>query len=255
MTLKWRDRILGFFISLFFLIALVSTALVFDKQRDINTQKHAIQQLVFEVDEWRGAYERVSRTDILPIIMRLQSRLDPALARQVANAIQLYSNEYKLPPELVIHIIDRESRFRPMVRSSAGAVGLMQIMVKVHGDKLKDMKIKPEEAYHIDNNVKLGCWIFREYYDLTGDIKKALLKYVGGKHEKYVQDILIGFTNEVIVGVKDVQGMQEVEEGNRGTETQDESQRNGEAKEGTTNSENGTQPSTADKRLGTMDSR
>ncbi len=255
MTLKWRDRILGFFISLFFLIALTSTALVFDKQRDINTQKHAIQQLVFEADEWRGAYERVSRTDILPIIMRLQSRLDPVLARQVADAIQLYSNEYKLPPELVIHLLNRESRFRPMVRSKAGAVGLMQIMTKAHPEKLKEMNIKPEEAYHIDNNIKLGCWIFREYFDKEKDIEKALKRYVGGNHETYVKDILVAFTNEVIVGVKDVQGMREVEEGNRGTETQDESQRNGEFKEDTINTKNGTQPSTADKRLGTMDSR
>jgi hypothetical protein len=139
-----------------------------------------------------------------------------------------------------------------MVRSKAGAVGLMQIMVKAHKDKLKEMKITAEEAYHIDNNIKLGCWIFREYFNSGNDIKKTLLKYVGGNHEQYVEDILIGFTNEAIVGVKDVQGMREVEEGERGTENKGEHERSGEIEEETSNSKNGIQSTGVEKIMGTI---
>lgn len=117
----------------------------------------------------------------------------------------------------------------------------MQIMTKAHKDKLKEMGITAEEAYHIDNNIKLGCWIFREYFNSGNDIKKTLLRYVGGNHEKYVEDILIGFTNEAIVGVKDVSGMREVEEGDGETEDQSEPQRNGEPEKEVINSESGDQ--------------
>ena len=235
-TNKWRDRILGFLISIFFLTAMSSTAMVFDLKRSWKEEIAIRYAAQVQAREWKEAYERVSSMDAMPIIMRLQPRLDPDLARQISDAIRVYSNEYKLPPELVIHIIDRESRFRPMVRSSAGAVGLMQIMVKSHRDKLKEMGIKPEEADHIDNNVKLGCWIFREYFDRDKDIKKALLRYVGGNHEKYVEDILIGFTNEAIIGVKierkeNGEELGRATEGERGPEAQTVYERKRESKE------------------------
>ncbi len=241
MTEAWKIKILSAALTIFFGFSLVGVLLV-DKQYKKNTTLYneAVECNV-ELKEWRAAYEHLSRTDLKPVILRLQPRLDPALADAISESVLKYSHEYRLPPELVIHIINRESRFRPLVKSSAGAVGLMQIMVKVHGDKLKEMEITPEEAYHIDNNIKLGCWIFREYFNSGNDIKKTLLKYVGGNHTQYVEDILIGFTNEAIVGVKDVQGMREVEEGDRGTETQDEPQRNGELEKEIINGESGDQ--------------
>jgi hypothetical protein len=199
---KWRDRILGSFIGFLLLVSVISTGLATDYYASWKEEIGLRAESQRMMSEWKEAYERVSRKDLMPIITRLQSRLDPVLAREVSDAIQKYSSEYRLPPELIIHIIDRESRFRPLVRSSAGAVGLMQIMTKVHTDKLKEMNITAEEAYHIDNNIKLGCWIFREYFDKAKDIEKALTRYVGGSHEKYVKDILVAFTNEAIIGVK-----------------------------------------------------
>jgi hypothetical protein len=129
-----------------------------------------------------------------------------------------------------------------MVRSKAGAVGLMQIMVKAHTDKLKEMDIKAEAAYHIDNNVKLGCWIFREYFDRDKDIKKALTRYVGGNHDKYVEDILIGFTNEAIIGVKverkdNEENLGRAIEGERGPEAPTVYERERESKEKAVNSQ------------------
>jgi len=236
MTNKWRDRIIGIVIGLLLVTSAVSTGLLSDYygnwKEEIVIRAEA-QQMMFE---WKEAYEECSRKDLLPIITRLQSRLDPELARQVADAIQKYSSEYRLPPELIIHIIDRESRFRPLAKSKAGAVGLMQIMTKAHTDKLKEMKIKPEEVYHIDNNIKLGCWIFREYFDSQKDIEKTLKKYVGGNHDTYVKDILVAFTNEAIVGVKVERKKDEKElsgtiERERGPETSTVYERERESKE------------------------
>jgi soluble lytic murein transglycosylase-like protein len=243
MTHAWKVRALSAALTIFFGFSLIGVLLV-DKQYKKNTTLHNdVAKCNIELKEWRAAYEHLSRTDLKPIILRLQPRLDPALAHSISESILKYSHEYRLPPELVIHIMNRESRFKPLVRSSAGAVGLMQIMTKAHKDKLKEMGITAEEAYHIDNNIKLGCWIFREYFNSGNDIKKTLLKYVGGNHQQYVEDILIGFTNEAIVGVKDVQGMREVEEGDRGTEDQNEPQRDRELEKETTNDKSNGQSS------------
>jgi hypothetical protein len=47
----------------------------------------------------------------------------------------------------------------------------------------------------IDHNIKLGCMILHEYYLRDQDIRKALTRYVGGKHETYVSDILAMYAN------------------------------------------------------------
>jgi len=173
-------------------------------------------------------FEEQKKEDLLPIILRLQPKLDPTLARTISDNILLYSKEYSLPPKLVIHIINRESNFSPLARSKAGAIGLMQIMVKAHKDKLEKLGITPQQAYHIDNNIRLGCWIFRDYFNTTKDVRKTLTKYVGGNHEEYIKDILTGFTNEEILGVENGKSVseenKEIGERERNVETQTESE-------------------------------
>lgn len=242
MTRKWRDRLLGIVIGLLLVTSAVSTGLVTDYYGNWKEEIAIRYASQVQAREWKEAYEKCSRTDTMPIIMRLQSRLDPVLASEISDAIQKYSSEYKLPSLLVIHIIDRESRFRPLAKSKAGAVGLMQIMTKAHMDKLKKMGITPEEAYHIDNNIKLGCWIFREYFDSQKDIEKTLKKYVGGNHETYVKDILVAFTNEAIIGVKverkeNGQELSGTVERERGPEAQTVYERERESKEKAVNSQ------------------
>jgi len=200
-------------------------------------------ELTSEADQWREAYSHYLKTDITPIIKRLQPKLDWKLADRISKQILKYSSEYRLPPNLIIHIINRESGFRPLITSKAGALGLMQVIPKWHEEKLKEMKISKDEVYYIDNNIKLGCWIFREYFDQTGDIEKALKKYVGGSHDVYIKDILTGFANEAIVGVKNVQGMPEIEEGESGVETQTEPKRSGEHEEKSPNAQSSSESS------------
>ena len=140
----------------------------------------------------------VSSSSVAHIIRRIKPQLDVAIINEIDKAIMKYSAMYKLPPELVVYVMDRESKFSTLAKSSAGAIGLMQILPKYHRDKMDEMGIEYKEVYHIDNNVRLGCWILREYYNNTKSIDKALTRYVGGKHNKYVMDILVNFTNEII---------------------------------------------------------
>jgi hypothetical protein len=132
------------------------------------------------------------------IIQRIRPQLDVSIVSQIDRAIMKYSKMYRIPPEFIVYLMKRESNFQPLAKSPVGAIGLMQVFPKWHRDKMQEMGINYEAVYHIDNNVRLGCWILREYYDATGSIEKALTRYVGGKHEKYVKDILVGFANEMI---------------------------------------------------------
>lgn len=151
-----------------------------------------------------GLQERITdltkeqNKSVVHIIKRLRPQLDDEIVNLIDSSIIKYSYEYRLPPEFVVYLMDRESRFSPLAKSSAGAMGLMQIMPSAHKDKLEKMGITVQQIYHIDNNVKLGCWILREYMNTTGSIEKALTRYVGGTHDGYVKDILIGFTNEMV---------------------------------------------------------
>jgi len=142
--------------------------------------------------------------NIIKIIQKKQPRLDPATIEPIAIAILKYAKEFNFPPELIICIIDRESSFRPILTSKAtknsklGCWGLMQINPPSHPEKIKKLNIKGKQIYHIDNNIHLGCMILREYYNSTKSINKTLTKYVGGKHNSYVIDILSAYTNLTI---------------------------------------------------------
>jgi hypothetical protein len=224
------------FIVLIFSVVLLVTKIDLD-----NCQTDKISTEI-QANQWKIAYNHFNKTDLEPIIRRLQPKLDGKLAERISNEILKYSSEYRLPPNLVIHVMNRESGFRPLITSKAGALGLMQVIPKWHKEKLEAMKISKNEVYHIDNNVKLGCWILREYFDQSGDIEKTLKKYVGGNHEVYIKDILIGFANEAIVGVKDVQGVPETEGREQNIKGKIELERSGEHEEESPDVESSIEP-------------
>lgn len=135
---------------------------------------------------------------VTPMILKLRPQLDPIVAEEISKAVGKYSQEYRIPPQFIVHIINRESTFNTLAVSSAGAVGLMQVLPKYHKDKMEKIGITHDQLFHIDPNIRLGCKILRDYYNETGSIDKALTKYVGGNHKTYIEDILEGFANEMI---------------------------------------------------------
>jgi hypothetical protein len=132
------------------------------------------------------------------IIKEIQPKLDPAVCNMIANTVIKYSTKYQLPPEFIICIIEQESHFKLFSISSANCKGLMQINPAAHPEKLKKLKIESGNIFHIDNNIHLGCMILREYYNKTKDIEKALVRYVGGNNQKYVNAILSRFATIII---------------------------------------------------------
>jgi len=81
-----------------------------------------------------------------------------------------------LPPELVLALIQVESRFDRYAISSAGAQGLMQIMPFW----LKEIGRPGDNLFRPSTNLRMGCTILRYYMDKEkGNLTRALARYNG----------------------------------------------------------------------------
>lgn len=84
--------------------------------------------------------------------------------------------ETRLPPGLVMGIIEVESRFDRYAVSSAAAVGLMQVM-PFWPERLG---MRRYELVRIAPNIRMGCAILRFYLRYEhNDVRKALARYNG----------------------------------------------------------------------------
>jgi len=81
-----------------------------------------------------------------------------------------------LRPELVLAVIEIESRFDRYAISRAGALGLMQVMPFW----LKEIGRPDDNLFDTHTNLRMGCTILQYYMDKEkGDITHALARYNG----------------------------------------------------------------------------
>jgi soluble lytic murein transglycosylase len=83
--------------------------------------------------------------------------------------INAWAKERKLNPMLVTALIRQESRFEPKIESSAGALGLMQVMPGTADWVADQIGLTQYAIDSPDDNIKLGTWYLdythREYND------------------------------------------------------------------------------------------
>jgi soluble lytic murein transglycosylase-like protein len=86
-------------------------------------------------------------------------------------------------------LIDVESRFDRWAVSSAGAVGLMQVM-PFWPEKLG---LHRYELVHVAPNIRMGCAILRFYMTYEhNDVRRALARYNGSIGRRDYPDLVIG---------------------------------------------------------------
>jgi soluble lytic murein transglycosylase-like protein len=86
------------------------------------------------------------------------------------------TGEARLPPGLVMGVIDVESRFDRWAVSSAAAVGLMQVMPFWP----EQLGMRRYDLVHVAPNIRMGCAILRFYLKYEhNDVRKALARYNG----------------------------------------------------------------------------
>src|SRR6187551_1185891 len=100
------------------------------------------------------------------------------------HVIRAYAGERNLDPSLVAAVVYAESRFDPNVRSTAGAVGLMQVLPETGEFIAKSTggtDFVEADLRDPDINVRYGTWLLeylRTRYD--GDVETALAAYHAG---------------------------------------------------------------------------
>lgn len=96
--------------------------------------------------------------------------------------------ETRLPPGLVMALIEVESRFDRWAVSSAGAVGLMQVMPFWP----EQLGMKRWELTHIAANVRMGCAILRFYLRAEHrNYARALARYNGSIGRRSYSDAVL----------------------------------------------------------------
>jgi soluble lytic murein transglycosylase-like protein len=96
--------------------------------------------------------------------------------------------ELRLPPGLILAVIDVESRFDRWAISSAGAVGLMQVMPFWP----KELGMESHQLVQIESNMRMGCAILRHYMQREkNDLGKALARYNGSVGRRKYPDTVV----------------------------------------------------------------
>ncbi|GIW22760.1 MAG: hypothetical protein KatS3mg068_1767 [Candidatus Sericytochromatia bacterium] len=142
------------------------------------------------------SYKYLSNDSYYKFIKNNSYKLEDEKINKYIAYIDKYSKEYNIDPRIILALIAKESNFRESVVSSAGAIGLGQLMPLT----AKDMGVDPyNPEENIKGTIKYLSWLLKIN---NGDLFKSLASYNIGPNavnkadkiptsvEKYANDIL-----------------------------------------------------------------
>jgi soluble lytic murein transglycosylase-like protein len=113
---------------------------------------------------------------------------DPAERQQILHHVHCEARRVAIPPELVLAVMDVESRFDRYAVSSAGAVGLMQVMPFWPNE----LGMTNSQLIRIPENVRMGTTILGYYLRKErGNYQRALQRYNGSLGRPTYSDLVI----------------------------------------------------------------
>ncbi|HZZ91321.1 MAG TPA: lytic transglycosylase domain-containing protein [Usitatibacter sp.] len=121
--------------------------------------------------------DRETRLWIAGMARRIAPRVgDEERAKRLLRLVYYEAKRAGLDPQLVLAVIDVESRFDKYAVSRAGARGLMQVMPFW----VKQIGTPGQDLFQERTNVRYGCTILRYYLDReSGNLVNALGRYNG----------------------------------------------------------------------------
>ena len=113
--------------------------------------------------------------------------------REYTEYVETYAEQYGVPETLIFAIIRTESSFDSGAVSSAGAVGLMQMMPATFAwltDEILFDHLESGMLYDPETNIKYGTYLLSRLYDRYGDWDLTLAAYNGGvgNVDKWLED-------------------------------------------------------------------
>ena len=107
-----------------------------------------------------------------------QEITDTYISRQAYDACVVFANEYCICPELVMAIIERESKGDPNA-TNCSCKGLMQISEKWHVDRMDRLGVT--DIYDTVGNIHVGVDYLSELFLKYEDAATVLMVYHGEK--------------------------------------------------------------------------
>jgi len=168
------------------LACLMAPAAFADRQQDPELGKLLKQALAtgqcfedrFDQQVWLAAMEPT----LTKVVKDRQERA------AILHHVHCEARRLNLPPGLVMAVIDVESRFDRWAVSSAGAVGLMQVMPFWP----RQLGMTNAELVRIPQNIRMGCTILKFYLDREkGDYTRALARYNGSVGRRNYSDLVL----------------------------------------------------------------
>lgn len=105
-------------------------------------------------------------------------RINSGAIAMLVDAAYVTGRDLGVDPLLLLSVMGIESGFNPFAESTAGASGLMQLMSKVHRDKLNDFG-GPNIALNPIVNLRVGAVVLKDCIRRGGSIADGLRLYVG----------------------------------------------------------------------------
>ncbi len=105
--------------------------------------------------------------------------------REYSEYVTLYSKEYNVPEPLIYAVIHSESNFNEDAVSSAGAVGLMQLMPDTFQwiAKRIDMDLENSDITDPETNIKCGTYYLGYLYQRFENWETCLAAYNAGPNK------------------------------------------------------------------------
>lgn len=134
---------------------------------------------------------RQEKTAVIARFIRTQNgRIDAPTAWREAAAFVHYSRKYGVPADLAVAVANTESHFDPQARSNYGALGVMQVVWRIHHRLLQvNGIIASDDLHDPEIGIAAGCLLLGRYLRAYGDTDRALGRYYGGSAKVYMRRI------------------------------------------------------------------
>ena len=150
--------------------------------------RNALVKAVNSADSFKDRFD--AEVWLMDMSQRLQKRVPDSHERlDLLKRVHYEAKRAKLPPEMVLAVIEVESNFNRWAISGVGAQGLMQVMPFW----LKEIGRAGDSLFSVKTNLRMGCTILQYYLKKEkGDWNRALMRYNGSLGRfKYPNKVLL----------------------------------------------------------------
>lgn len=142
------------------------------------TSSHT-QPASFSITE--AGFVKTKESKLVDYIQKSNKELTEAEATTIVSATMKWSQQFQVDPLLVVAVQKVESGFNKYSISSAGALGIMQVIPSWHLSKLSTAikEVGNPEVFNVNTNIYLGTWVLQQCHKQFSGIKNRLLCYNG----------------------------------------------------------------------------